>query len=324
MPFPSVLPGPLLFLPETQHHLLQAASHVSLPHTHEMGWHPSLPSTPSPTILPPPQSPPLPCGLFLHPLPPSPDFQFLGTGKSWGKTSRERAEVVGLGEERDAPEVRHFRHGCKQKRRAGFLSERSFKTQHTCALFPQGCQPPPRQLGFATPLPKVLPSDHPPSQAPQTLGASPLPLPPADLSEDEQSGRRAMKVVRVLSVSPTFHKLELVGRAETRPELTASPALQPHASSSPTPHLSTSPGSPAPSGLSPKPPRAPSPTPPHGPSLDSLQLAQRGQTFREDTQHPLLHPPTCGRKRCGGGAPQALGRSGTAGRGARGGGSPRM
>ena len=64
----------------------------------------------------------------------------------------------------------------------------------------------------------------------------------------------------------------------------------------------------APSVLSPRPlgaccphwhpaPPAASVPYPHVPSLDGLQLAEGGQTLREDTQDPLLNLPTCGRER---------------------------
>lgn len=111
MPFPNVLPGPLLFLPETQHHLLQAASQVSLPHTHEMGWHPSLPSTPSPTILPPPQSPrcPVVCSYILslpHRIssswaPANPGAKPPGRGQRWWDLEKrgvpQRSGTLGMG-----------------------------------------------------------------------------------------------------------------------------------------------------------------------------------------------------------------------------------
>lgn len=128
-----------------------------------------------------------------------------------------------------------------------------------------------------------------------------------------------MKVVRVLSVSPTFHKLASGYRNSW--SLTSPPPrlVQPHPPSCPSSHP---PGPP-------KPPEAPAPPRPSAlptlparvPSLDGLQLAERRQTFREDTQDPLLDLPTCGRRRRK--APQA--RSPGMGRGgAPGGGSPRM
>lgn len=173
-------------------------------------------------------------------------------------------------------------------------------TDTSCTLFPQGCQPGLQEVGLATPFPKLLPSDCAPSQATQALGASPV----ADLSVEEQRGRRAMKVVRVLSVSPTFHKLELGGSAETwlghhllpLPPSPATPSL-----SKPPPHSPQ--GLPCPFSSFSQATRSPAPhigllpTPLHVPSLDGLQLAEGGQTFREDTQDPLLNLPACGKER---------------------------
>lgn len=66
------------------------------------------------------------------------------------------------------------------------------------------------------------------------------------------------------------------------------------------------------------PTRASCPPQPRVPSLDGLQLAERRQTFREDSQDPLLDLPACGRRR--GKAPQP-GAGRAAGAGVRG--SPR-
>lgn len=116
-------------------------------------------------------------------------------------------------------------------------------------------------------------------------------------------------MVRVLSVSPTFHKLEMVGSTETQLEHHLLPTLSSPATLTPQPHPSLSPSaqSPGPSvplqfflpdhwwpvsntGLLPLPQ-------PHVPSLDGLKLAEGGQTLREDTQDTLLNLPTCGRER---------------------------
>lgn len=110
-----------------------------------------------------------------------------------------------------------------------------------------------------------------------------------------------MKVVRVLSVSPTFQKLELAGSTETAGGHLLKPYSQSFHHTLPLRLPSQFPTVPGdfstPSAFSSKPPGAPVPI---GPapmlpvrSLDGLQLAEGGQTFGEDTQNPFLNLPTC-------------------------------
>lgn len=103
-----------------------------------------------------------------------------------------------------------------------------------------------------------------------------------DLSVGEQRGKRAMKAVRVFSVSPTFHKLVLETETAGR-----------HAPQGAPSHSSPN----APSTL---PSRArcclfssqPEADLPQCLSLDGLQLAEGGQTFGENTQNPFFNFPT--------------------------------
>lgn len=138
---------------------------------------------------------------------------------------------------------------------------------------------------------------EPPSQ-PVYPGLLPACLfPSADLSVDEQRGRRAMKVVRVLSVSPTFHKLETVGSTELQlehhllpicpPQPPVIPQPHPHCPLPPTPQ-----GLHAASALSSRPlgacrphgPPAPSPAPvpcPHVPHLMACSWLREGRHFEK-------------------------------------------
>lgn len=80
-----------------------------------------------------------------------------------------------------------------------------------------------------------------------------------------------MKVVRVLSVRPTFHKLDLEGR-ETQLEPHLLPSEAPPATPSLMPHPPQSRGLRAPSVLSPKPPEPTSSPRPHTGLLPSPAL----------------------------------------------------
>lgn len=103
-----------------------------------------------------------------------------------------------------------------------------------------------------------------------------------DLSVEEQRGKRAMKVVRVLSVSPTFHKLVLETETAGRHVPQEAPSHSPPDTPSTLPSrahcclFSSQPEDDLPQCL----------------SLDGLQLAEGGQTLGKNTQNPIFNFPT--------------------------------
>lgn len=183
--------------------------------------------------------------------------------------------------------------GVGRRGQPGVLAHGSFTTSQTPAAPCLHRDVRPRLQELGGPLHSPDCALGPPTRpASGTGGLRACLLPSADLSVGEQRGRRAMKVSRVFSVSPTFHKLLVEGTGTQLVYHLPARSSQLH----------PSPTSPGPQGLPcplssfwraiphiglrsrPRPLR-------HIPSLDGLQLAERGQTFREDAQDPLLNLP---------------------------------
>lgn len=122
-----------------------------------------------------------------------------------------------------------------------------------------------------------------------------------------------MKAVRVLSVSPTFHKLD--SGVQNPAGASPPPPQAPPATPSLMPLLPQPRGFFLPSRGGSGPTLASCPPQPRVPSLDGLQLAERRQTFREDSQDPLLDLPACGRRWGGGASARGRARGGGGGAG---------
>lgn len=142
-----------------------------------------------------------PCGPALPGLPGPGEEPALSTvsGPRQGATEGQgrtpgRVNGVGLRERRwGGPTLRHH---CRQRDSASC----QMKASKPDRGFHRAACPP-------TPTPLNSSPDHPPSPATRHWGLPTCLFPSAHLSVDEQSGRRAMKISRVLSVSPTFQKL---------------------------------------------------------------------------------------------------------------------
>lgn len=161
--------------------------------------------------------------------------------------------------------------GVGRRRQPGVLAHGSFTTSQTPAARCLHRDVRPRLQGLGGPLHSPDCALGPPTRPASGTGGLPsCLLPSADLSVGEQRGRRAMKVSRVFSVSPTFHKLLVV--EETGTQLVYHLPARSVLAAAPFSHLSRSPGSSLPPQFflashpphwSPVPSPAPSATSPH-------------------------------------------------------------
>lgn len=153
--------------------------------------------------------------------------------------------MVGLMERGgDEPsKVRLFLHWCRQKRDLLLVRGELPNPADTSCTLSTGLLARPTGAGTCHSTLQTVPSDRPPAGY-QALGPPHLPVPSADLSVDEQRGRRAMNVARVLSVSPTFHKL--LGEGAGHSWGIACVPSRPPAAPFLSPHLFTAQGLPVP------------------------------------------------------------------------------